>query len=147
MYIFFNILLEKSINQIDENKLLSKIFLNSMSNYSIIEHYFSLFIYENDLDENEVDIDDYYDNKDFINFLKDKLNEKMDDIIYDLKDQINNNEILIYRAMVIKNKNYIDHLIKQGKHLGIYWTYDKYKAHPYWVENELGDNYIFYSKN
>jgi len=39
--------------------------------------------------------------------------------------------ITIYRAMYV-SKDYLQYLKERGKHLGIYWTYDKVEATPYW---------------
>ena len=47
------------------------------------------------------------------------------------KDTGNFEFITLYRAIEVDD-NYLEYLSKQGKHLGIYWTYDKEQAYSHW---------------
>ena len=83
------------------------------------------------------------------NVFEDRLNELID--VYTYNVILYDGTLTIYRAMTfdeVKNwgflGDYLDHLRVQGKHLGIYWSYDTDKAEAHWGDG--GVEYLLQSR-
>lgn len=111
-----------------------------------------------DLD-NPKDIFNYYDEeiiantKVFEEFVYYYMEDRLYNIIDDIKDIIDNNgRIDLYRALEIKSTMYpyTSYLEREGKHLGIYWADSYDKAESYWgsggfeyvLQVEVKENYV-----
>jgi hypothetical protein len=90
--------------------------------------------------------------KHFKKRLLDIIEEKTFEMIEFFKYTIKDDYITIYRGMNVDD-NYLSHLEKIGKHLGIYWTYDENCAISYdypgndksceiIIESEINQKYI-----
>lgn len=108
-------------------------------------------------------INNKYLRKFFYSFLPGETEDQKNDqfikrvnLVYNkLFNSITNGKIKIYREMKVEN-DYIDHLEKQGKHLGVYWTLDKSSVGTYFdsgyeftkdtikiiIESEIQEKYI-----
>jgi hypothetical protein len=121
-----------SINDFLNNKKLKDDFIRSDS--------FNNFIMD------EAKFDDYYDdlekdeNDEFTEESKEKIVEaefesKIYSVYGSLKNVIDDGKVVIYRAMNVR-EDYINYLLEEGKHLGIYWTYDISGADIYAGSND-----------
>lgn len=99
-----------------------------------------------DLDKPE-DIFDYMDEDQisetspYKEFVKETLESRLTDIYDDITSKIRSGKLRIYREIQLDKENYIQHLQKEGKHLGIFWTTDYKKAEAYWGRG--GTSYLF----
>jgi hypothetical protein len=90
------------------------------------------------------------DNLDFENFVEKTYLKKQfmsgrvqdidyDEILYNLRELVTDNgTIRIFRAMKVP-ENYVSHLMNQGKHIGIYWSWDEDSVDTYWGDNKYND--------
>jgi hypothetical protein len=115
------------------------------------DHYLDLYREENYLDEEEE-----IDEEDFKNWLKYELMWKTEDLIRFYESEIiKGGKLTIWRAMTVKD-DYILHLEKEAKHLGIYWTWDPDSAETHWgdyskkskalIEAEISENGVDWEK-
>lgn len=82
----------------------------------------------------------------FIEWLYDEMGWAFDNVYQELDSELGDSStIILFRAVKI-NGDYLQHLTKQGKHLGVYWTNDLHKAKSYWGDDSNlgagGDDYI-----
>lgn len=86
----------------------------------------SLGVDVDDLEDEDIVKSDVY--KEFVYF---KMSNRIMDIYYDIYHIIKENKIELFRALDIKGADWVSHLEKQGKHLGVYWadSFDKAEAH------------------
>ena len=133
-----NLLLEKSIDTIQNltDIVNKKEYLKDVKNHDGFEDtYFDEYKRENDIEE---DWDDFDSNdEEFNEWLWDELESKFYDVQSNLYSQIKNGKITIYRAIHVI-EDWVTYLEKQGKHLGIYWTYDKDSVDTYWSDDKRG---------
>lgn len=146
-----NLLNEASIDDFDVSSFLNRKYIKDYINTDNYEVYYLAqeFIREYDLDEN--DIDEVFNHKEFIQIIEDILYERVYNIIDTISYEINNGKIKIYRAITV-NDNWLEHLKKEGKRLGIYWAWDYDFADTHWgdfskpnlliIEAEIDEKYI-----
>jgi len=93
------------------------------------------FIEENDLDETKED--EIRSSSDFYNFIYNELEEHYITAHENIYDRIDDsvNKITIYRVITVQD-NWINHLKKQGKRLGIYWSWDSDAAEAHWGDSK-----------
>lgn len=137
---------EKSFNWYDNNYLIDdkyiKKFINDNSNSFYLESLLQEFIESEGYSENKEEI---INSKEFLEYLSSILEEYLGDAKSNLLQVIDykTGKICIYRALRVEDK-WIEHLKSQGKHLGIYWTWDKEKAEVYWgLEDEEVDSKVY----
>lgn len=142
---------EASFFDIDMKDIIDDKYVNSIINdgtaHILLNHYMD----ENDLtdkDENEV-----LDSPEFFDFLKSELEKNFEDAMLNIGDLINydTNKIKIHRVITVDD-NWLEHLQKQGKRLGIYWSWDKDYAEAHWadtnkkntalIESEIDEKYV-----
>lgn len=120
---------------------------------SIVEHYIEIFKMENDIDMN-VDDSEITDNPDFLPFIKAELEFELHDRENTFKDLIDENDgkITIWREMGVP-PNWLEHIEKQGKHIGICWSWKKeaaeahsYQSRPDWntvlIKTSVKEEYV-----
>lgn len=80
---------------------------------------------------------------DFLKHLKDayeddfninQIHEDLDNITYKISDNIENGKLTIYRIIMVDDE-WFSHLQKEGKRLGIYWSWDETAAEAHWGHN------------
>ncbi len=131
-----------------------KAFINEMSFYSIsynniitpdyiknieMSDEYERFIENYQYEENKTDIDkdEIEKTEDFkkwfiveLEYLYDTATEKLKNIV------LPNNTIDIWRMLTV-DENWITNLLKKGKHLGVYWAWDKNAAEAHWGKSNL----------
>jgi len=98
------------------------------------------------VEDHDIDLNDLDDNEDYQSWLTGELAYALEET-YRLVDHAvgSSNPISIYRALRISG-DYLEHLKNQGKHLGIYWTWEESLATDYEgsesSRNSSGDFYL-----
>lgn len=136
---------------LDENIVNDKFITDFIKSDDSAYYLLNYFIEVNDLDED--DSDDIEKSPEYHEFVKDEFYgylESTKDNLYD-KIDYNTNKIKIYRAITVDD-NWIDHIKKQGKRLGIYWSWDIDGAETHWgdpkkkkealIESEIDEKYV-----
>lgn len=98
-------------------------------------------ILSNYANENNINIDDlkdenFVETKEFKEYYNHELLYWADNAINMFKNDVIqlDNTIPIWRELTV-DKNWIDHLNSRGKHLGIYWSWDKDAVEAHWGHN------------
>lgn len=140
---------EESINYINIDDVLDKKFVDEMIN-EYGDDYVYYFRQTYDLD-NDIDDNDIKKSNEFGEYLKANfLEENYSNAYYEIEHRIQNGILPIYRAMTV-DENWLNHLEKQGKHLGIYWSWDESGAEAHWggvqknlaiIESEVNEEYV-----
>lgn len=100
-----------------------------------LDDLYSSFEYDYD---NEDEIPEV-NSEEFISFVKDRIRYNIE---YNFSNiEIVNNKLVLYRKLAFK-ENYLEHLNKEGKHLGIYWAWDKAYADVYFAPKYGYTKYI-----
>ena len=126
------LLQEASFYNFNNNDILTDKYLKEfIRREDYVDDMLDYYIQDNDLDEdnsNEIRKTD-----DFKEYVKNWLERDLDIAKENISNNINydSNKITIYRAMTVDD-NWIQHLIAQGKHLGIYWSWDIKSADTHW---------------
>ena len=107
------------------------------------------YIYDNGRDEDEIyNYEEVYDTEEFKEWFDEYTEGRFYEMVDILYSYIDNGKIKIWRMMDVK-KDWIDALEKQGKHLGIYWSYEEDVAEAHWgkglkhsilIESEVPEN-------
>lgn len=86
--------------------------------------------------ENNLSDEYFYDDPDYKEWVEEKIDIEYNKKINELQDLISleDGTIEIWRAMKVED-DWIEHLLKNGKHLGIYWSYEESGAEPHWGYN------------
>lgn len=130
---FENFINESSFNDILYNNIViltDKYVKNIIRTNDIIVDYLYQYISSEGLDED--DIDEIRESEDFFNYIKTELENMLETATYNIENCIDEDGyIKIYRAMTV-DENWLEHLAKKGKRLGIYWTWDFKCAEPHW---------------
>ena len=107
-------------------------------------HYYAMEQGHDPYDYPEEEINE--DNQDFKDWVRKQVENKYFDVEYALHDVINlNNTVDIYRAMTV-SENWLEHLVQQGKHLGIYWSYDPNAAEAHWARADNSHEVLIHGK-
>ena len=82
--------------------------------------------YLQDLDDDEID------EEDFLNWLQYDIKFRVEELInFYKREVIKNGRVKIWRRLTVK-ESWLDHLAKEGKHLGVYWSWDPDAADTHW---------------
>lgn len=129
----------ESPTDIDFDEKFAENFYQEMD--SEIDKLFDEYRYQTGDEENDIDymLNPYVKLSDMkksdpklYDFLYSEFEDRFYDKQWELENVINpDGSVDIYRAMKV-NDDYISHLSKEGKHLGIYWTYDERHAEAHW---------------
>ena len=92
-------------------------------------------IKDEDEEGNYVDNDDQkiMDSPEYKDYIYDQIYDYLNQAVYDIEDNIQNNHISLYRAMTVAD-DWLQKLQKGGVRLGIYWTYDEDRPEAYWAD-------------
>lgn len=89
----------------------------------------SLYKEENYLQDLE---DDEIDEEDFLNWLQYDIKFRLEELVdFYKRDIIKNGKVTVWRKITVK-ESWLDHLAKEGKHLGVYWSWDPDSADTHW---------------
>jgi hypothetical protein len=128
---------EGYISDIPKEDILSKDLDKNINDYiGDLETYGYVYKYENpdkyeDLTDSEVT-----ETEDFKNWIEYEIEYRYNNIIDKLSDLADiNGRIKIWRVLAVDN-NWLNHLKKEGLHLGIYWSYEKDVAEAHWGYNK-----------
>jgi hypothetical protein len=145
---------ESSFYDFSINNIFTDNFLKNFKNSEkdLIDIMYDWYIQKNQDDDDELKI---RDNNEFNEYIQNILIEAFEDFQYNMYTLIKNNKIKIYREMTVDD-NWINHLKKQGKRLGIYWSWDYKSAESHWgdynkkntvtIESEIYEKYIDWDK-
>lgn len=143
------LLLEKSYFSLKKDDILSKSYMRDIMRDDFVEYYLNDYIEDNDLDED--DKDEIGSSEDYKNYIYRFLSDNYEEAMENIYDSIDGNTITIYRAMTVSG-DYIKHIKKYGKRLGIYWSWDENGAETHWgdyskksvvvIVSELDEKYV-----
>jgi len=139
--------------KLDES-LLSSLNVDGMVNRDLAEDVISTYgeflisqyKYENYLPDEDEDIDQ----EDFYAWVEEDLKFKIEELIRFYESEIiKGGRITVWRKITV-SEDWMDHFSKEGKHLGIYWTWDPDAAETHWgdytkksvalIEAEVSEN-------
>ena len=85
----------------------------------------------------EMDNDEIDETDDFKNWLEYKIDFRFNKAIENIEQEstVENGRIKLWREMTV-SEDYIKHLLTQGKHLGIYWSFTDSAAEAYWANSK-----------
>src|SRR5574343_2107265 len=92
-------------------------FINSDNGSSYLDYFISLYNLDSDNSDSISTSLEFYD------FIKELLLSNFDIACTNIYNNIHNDNIHIYRAITVDD-DWIEHLQKQGRRLGIYWSYE-----------------------
>jgi hypothetical protein len=124
----FQKLEESLLSSVDSAKLIDKDLIDHMlfqgREFLIPQYKDENYLY--DVDDEDIDRDD------FLAWVEEDLKFKVDELIRFYKSEvIKNGRVSIWRKITVSD-DWMDHFIKEGKHLGIYWTWDPDAAETHW---------------
>ena len=149
--LFENFITESLLTSVNLDSILTPSFVKGMAAKD--EYFMDLYKHEEQL----TDVDDEdIDQEDFLNWLEYDLRYKLEELISVYKnDVIRNGKATVWRAMTVTS-SWLDHLEREGKHLGIYWTWDPDAADTHWgdyskpskvlIEAEVPENGVDWEK-
>jgi len=80
----------------------------------------------------DMTIDEIQETEDFKKWLEYEVEVRFENAVDEIQDHIDyDGTIEIWREMTV-DKNWLEHLIKQGKHLGIFWSFEEGTAEAHW---------------
>ncbi len=128
-------LFESSLNDIKETDVLSKQYMdrNIKGDNYIVELFMWSYADEHGLDLEEMDVDEWLSTKEADEWIDYEMETRVYDAIDLFKLDIidDNGDIRIWRKMTVAD-NWLEHLEKQGKRLGIYWSWEEDAADTHW---------------
>jgi hypothetical protein len=116
---------ESSLYDFDEDEIVNDMYVKLLLTNSFDEELF-IYTYKNEesIDNNTTD-EEILNSDNFVIWLKNKLQNMLEDVKYDIQKIIDDSEnIHIYRIMMV-NDNWFNDLQNNGKRLGIFWSYEK----------------------
>jgi hypothetical protein len=149
--LFENFITESLLTSVNLDSILTPSFVKGMAAKD--EYFMDLYKREEQL----TDVDDEdIDQEDFLNWLEYELRYKLEELIRLYRNElIQNGKVTVWRAMTVTS-SWLDHLEREGKHLGIYWTWDPDAADTHWgdyskpskvlIEAEVPENGVDWEK-
>lgn len=132
----------RNINSIDlltPDDILDKRTLSSiLEDDGIQENLVMEYALEDGMDYMELEDDEeFLESEEFKNFCEYELKFRAENTLDFFKNEVINhdNTIDIWREMTVPD-NYLSHLNKEGKHLGIWWSWDPKAAEAHWGHNK-----------
>lgn len=127
---------EMNISSVKVEDIVNKKFLDSLLMDSFLEETFKYqYADENNLSQEDIEDMDSDVEKDFMDWFKYEIENRISETINKFEYEIiKNNKISIWRVITV-DKNWIEHLEKQGNRLGIYWAWDEDAAEAHWGHN------------
>ena len=130
------LLCEKSIHDVHVDDIVTKVFIKDSFQSDSAGGAVWEFLNSKGINGDDYDLYDIEENeelhKEFFKWFGNYMFDEYENVIDKLEDSIDQSgEITIYREMRVID-NWMEHLIKQGKHLGIYWTWDENSAEAHW---------------
>lgn len=127
---YFEFINEASINSIEMSDILTDKYIKSYIDDGYAD---GLLYYYANKDEYD-DEDEARESEGFYDLVKNELENNFEDAFYNISDRIYSGKITIFRAMTVAD-DWVNHLKKQGKRLGIYWSWDEDAAEAHWGKN------------
>jgi hypothetical protein len=149
--LFENFITESLLASVNLDLILTPGFVEDMAAKD--EYFMDLYKHEEQL----TDVDDEdIDQESFLNWLEYDLRYKLEELIRLYRNElIQNGKVTVWRAMTVTS-SWLDHLEREGKHLGIYWTWDPDAADTHWgdysktskvlIEAEVPENGVDWGK-
>jgi hypothetical protein len=149
--LFENFITESLLASVNLDLILTPGFVEDMAAKD--EYFMDLYKHEEQL----TDVDDEdIDQESFLNWLEYDLRYKLEELIRLYRNElIQNGKVTVWRAMTVTS-SWLDHLEREGKHLGIYWTWDPDAADTHWgdyskpskvlIEAEVPENGVDWEK-
>jgi hypothetical protein len=149
--LFENFITESLLASVNLDSILTRDFVKDMAAKN--EYFMDLYKHEEQL----TDVDDEdIDQESFLNWLEYDLRYKLEELIRLYRNElIQNGKVTVWRAMTVTS-SWLDHLEREGKHLGIYWTWDPDAADTHWgdysktskvlIEAEVPENGVDWEK-
>jgi hypothetical protein len=135
----YNFLFESFLNDINPENVITNRYVDLQLNNSFNIELWAYYYKEKYNIEN-VDDDDIIQLPEFKEWLKNLLYEQFNEIGAKLWLLIKDNgKIDLWRILKV-DKNWFEHFQKEGKHLGIYWSFDKKAAKPHHGYNQKEKN-------
>jgi len=124
---------ESSIFDIKKEDIINRDTYNIWMEDSYIEELMIFNYRREEYIKNNITDEEILNSVDFKNYVKYEIEYRVEKIINQF--QIFNNEIIIWRSLLV-NENWLEHFFKDGKRVGIYWSYDKDVAEPHGGYND-----------
>lgn len=136
-----NLLTEKSFNEFNVDDILTDKYVKNhieSGESDILIHW-----YQQQYDMEDVDEDEITSSEEYFNFIKDELENHLYTAMDNIYDKIDyhSDKIRLYRAMTVDD-NWLNHLKKEGKRLGIFWSYESSGAETHWGDNSKNNTAI-----
>lgn len=149
--LFENFLTESLLSSVNIDSILTPEFVEDMAARD--EFFMDMYKHEEGLTDAE---DEDINQEDFLNWLEYDLRYKLEELVRHYRSEvIRNGKAIIWRAMTVTS-SWLDHLEREGKHLGIYWTWDPDAADTHWgdyskpskvlIEAEVPENGVDWEK-
>lgn len=130
---------EMSVSSIKPNDVINKSLIDEWLSDSFAEE-LMIAAYAEETYQNYEDLlddDEFKESKDFKNFVKYEIEYKFNETVDKFESLTYHSEkdrIDIWRVIRVSN-NWLDHIKKEGKRLGIYWAYEEEAAEAHWGYN------------
>jgi hypothetical protein len=134
---YIQYLVENINTQIQTNDIITDEYIQNIIDNELDEWIIGEYKQEKGLD---IDINDI-DEIDFSLWLKNYLIDRFENIKYRINSKINNNKIIIWRAIEVP-EDWYNNLITNGGKLGIYWTFNKNSADTYEGDGDYNNKVI-----
>ena len=149
--LFENFITESLLASVNIDSIITPEFVEDMATKD--EFFMDMYKHEEGLNDVE---DEDINQEDFLNWLEYDLRYKLEELVRHYRSEvIHNGKVIIWRAMTVTS-SWLDHLEREGKHLGIYWTWDPDSADTHWgdyskpskvlIEAEVPENGVDWEK-
>jgi tRNA nucleotidyltransferase/poly(A) polymerase len=129
-----DVLNETPIDSITSDNIITPQYIKDVKRSDNYERYIEYYKYENNLEDEDKEVIEQ--NEDFKEWFIWELKYKYDDVIDKIKEKIKPNDTIdIWREMTVDD-NWIYHIGTQGKHLGIYWSWEENAAEAHWGDSK-----------
>ena len=128
------LLLNESIYDLDYNNFKEKdiLLIWGTPDFERYVDNFRQIAYQYDLElDDDVDADEIEEMPEYKEWFKTEIEYSFNDVKNELKDKVENDQITIWRVITVNSK-WLEHFIKHGKHLGVYWSWDEHSAEAHW---------------
>lgn len=129
---------EKSIDSLHYYDIITPNYFKEIQQSDRIDRFIDLYKMEEGIDD-DIDNEEIENSEDFQNWLKYEIEVNYDNVLDNMVSKIKSDGTIdIWREMTVDDK-WVDDLIKTGKHLGIFWSWDERAAEAH--GGKFSDNY------
>lgn len=134
---------EKNLSDVDYSEVIDNSYMKDVLSSDNMETFIQIYKIENEYDDlDDLDDDEIEASEKFKNWLKYDIENRYDNVVNELGYKIKDDNTIDLWRIITVNDNWLDHIINNGKRLGIYWSWNENSAEAHWADSSKSNTVV-----